>query len=1248
MEIDSGWSSHNTPVSLGLSNVQVNNGVYSRKLVTDSQWDGIKSSVFTTTTGKIYKVFVWIYPDDGTIAQVTIRNGANSAWLHDQLTSGLTQDAWNLVSFSYTETAGGSGAYLIVESNTTQSSGTWYIDDVSVKELQTADSTPNGNHGTVYGASYTTDRKGQSNGAMSFDGTDDYVDLGTSSVFNATTVLSASIWVKYGGTTGQHQFYLCRGYDYTNKKGWNLYVSSSGTAELRMGNGSVISYQSFGAAQQDVWVNYAFTYDGSTILTYKNGVYLDSYSLSSPLQYYDQNFHIGNYGSGYNFKGSLSDVRIYDRVLSEDEVKQLYNDYDPKISAGTLNKGLVLDMPLRPDAEKVGNELVANSGNSNTTDWIDSNSDGISDGFSNWGYGGSTITPSIVTGNGFADNAQRVQNANAVNYFALKITSLTLSVQKSYVLTLKYRASSTVNLQNGYSEVWTQLDANTGDAVLVTKIFSRSSASSYDVMFRMSNLSDWFEIDEVSIKELQTADSTPNGNHGTIYGADIRNHGASFDSTSDVINLGDQASLEGMSQLTISAWVYPTALAGTDRNIIMKGQWTDSDMSYRLMYQTDWGSGTGYPNGYWKFHLKTSSGEYTASGPNGVSADRINQWHLITGVYNGSTAKLYDNGALIASTSAAGTVNTNSYDTTVGYSAFYGQIAGVKMYNRALSATEVLDLYQNKTVAGAVLDMPLSDKTGFKDVSGNGNNGTNTGVVIIGEAASFDGTNDYIVTSEQLTPGTSDWTTSGWFYINGSTGVLQFIVNSYSSSSDRFDIYLTETSNQLYYYVAGSGTTVADYTTISYGTWYYFDLVRGGGYVKFYLNGALQSDMTNADTAGIISANEVAIGRQEGSAIRYLNGYVSDVQIYNRALSATEIATAYAKGQANAGSSGVTAGNLKKGLVLDMPLKSDYEKIGTNFIISGYNGETTSGWNCPSSTYGTFSSAASSGNGFSGNVLKYVATSTYTSHRFWAYSGAQSEQFANGGSYRIQFKYRSSQTLLLMNRDTTIQSFSANTDDAATITVDYSPTNITWDNAWLLFRFNGNADDYMEIDDIKVVRIKTADATPNGNHGTVYGATVGEEYTTFDGTNDYINIGTQNIGTVYSFSCWMKLTGTGNNVLLGANSDNSYLLMYDASNNRFVTYISTITDPLYFSTTIPDDSNWHFVSLIRDDVINYLYIDGTLISSYSFILNNDYNFLSSIGQRNNERYFNGSIAGVKIYNRALSAEEVKSLYNQGR
>ena len=51
--------------------------------------------------------------------------------------------------------------------------------------------------------------------------------------------------------------------------------------------------------------------------------------------------------------------------------------------------------------------LVINSGASGTTDWVDTNTDGIAD---DWVQATGAGAPTIVTGNGFLGNAQRVNH----------------------------------------------------------------------------------------------------------------------------------------------------------------------------------------------------------------------------------------------------------------------------------------------------------------------------------------------------------------------------------------------------------------------------------------------------------------------------------------------------------------------------------------------------------------------------------------------------------------------------------------------------------------------------------------------------------------------------------------------------------------------------------------------------------------------------------------------------------------------
>ena len=132
MEIDDNWVNSGTPTVNERSATQAHGGTYSRKFTVNAQWEGIKSDVFTTVTGVEYTVSLWIYPDDTTTAYILPRKGDTSDWNVWHTENALTQDAWNYVTFTYTEAAGGAGAYLIAISQAGEAAGTWYVDDVSV------------------------------------------------------------------------------------------------------------------------------------------------------------------------------------------------------------------------------------------------------------------------------------------------------------------------------------------------------------------------------------------------------------------------------------------------------------------------------------------------------------------------------------------------------------------------------------------------------------------------------------------------------------------------------------------------------------------------------------------------------------------------------------------------------------------------------------------------------------------------------------------------------------------------------------------------------------------------------------------------------------------------------------------------------------------------------------------------------------------------------------------------------------
>jgi hypothetical protein len=52
-----------------------------------------------------------------------------------------------------------------------------YVDDISFSEIITKDKTPYSNHGTIFGATFSTDKLGHANKSMSFDGVNDYINI---------------------------------------------------------------------------------------------------------------------------------------------------------------------------------------------------------------------------------------------------------------------------------------------------------------------------------------------------------------------------------------------------------------------------------------------------------------------------------------------------------------------------------------------------------------------------------------------------------------------------------------------------------------------------------------------------------------------------------------------------------------------------------------------------------------------------------------------------------------------------------------------------------------------------------------------------------------------------------------------------------------------------------------------------------------------------------------------------------------
>jgi len=156
----------------------------------------------------------------------------------------------------------------------------------------------------------------------------------------------------------------------------------------------------------------------------------------------------------------------------------------------------------------------------------------------------------------------------------------------------------------------------------------------------------------------------------------------------------------------------------------------------------------------------------------------------------------------------------------------------------------------------------------------------------------FDGTNDYAEAGhESLFDITSQITVSAWIKVGAFNKSFQAIV---TKGDNAWRIQRYSNTNKIEF--ACSGLAVNQYgniwsnTAITDSQWHHVAGVYNGSAIRIYIDGVLDNSI---NATGNINANnyKVLIGENAQVSGRYWNGYIDDVQIYNRALDTTEIGT---------------------------------------------------------------------------------------------------------------------------------------------------------------------------------------------------------------------------------------------------------------------------------------------------------------------------------------------------------------------
>ncbi|MBW2973644.1 VCBS repeat-containing protein [Candidatus Woesearchaeota archaeon] len=499
-----------------------------------------------------------------------------------------------------------------------------------------------GNNGTVSGAVWNDTGGYDGWGAYNFPTNNDYINCGNDPSLNIKGPITVSAWIKPTANLGTYKRIVTK--DWAQSYVLNSNSGTNGIAFCMDSDGNPGNYVSTAnnVIPLNSWTHVVGTWDGFELRIYLNGRLNASKSHIVSVTGSANNVMIGKYGGGVgnSFPGLIDEVRIYNYSLSEEQVLALYN---------------------------------------NRTDLI------VSQELYNDDVWQACVTPNNRT----IDGATKCSNNLTLHNYP--------PTQDSPILNSTFGTNLT-------SENITVYPQNLSDADPVKSITSWNKDGNPVMVLNMpfdgGSNSTW------------TRDYSGWGNNGTVTGAlwsSTRGYdgwGAYyFPQTTDEINCGNAANLNIKGPITVSAWIKPTSTLSQFQRIVEK-DWAQS-------YYLGGKSGANSRGIAFGMDTDTNTANFVQTANNVIPT---NAWTHVVGTWDGSELKIYINGTLNASKSYSVAVTGSANPVRIGKygggaaNSFPGWIDEVRIYNSSLSDEQILALYNNRT------DLIVSEETAKDDV----------------------------------------------------------------------------------------------------------------------------------------------------------------------------------------------------------------------------------------------------------------------------------------------------------------------------------------------------------------------------------------------------------------------------------------------------------------------------------------------------------------------------------------------------
>jgi len=1208
-------------------------------------------------------------------------------------------EIWNESNYSYVWVkvpqidAGSTGDYIWMYYNNATTgdaqniTGTWNANYKGVWHLKNGttlnanDSTSNSNNGTINNG--TAAATGKVDGAGSFDGTDDNINLGGSSSLNISGNITVSGWVfdKEGaGFTGG--WFLAQFKNDTMKKIMlRINTQDYGTntfADFNHGHGNGTYYGATGTTNltANTWYYVTGVYNNTNLLVYLNGVNEGTSSqIPSNLNTDGANIFLGlredlSEGTGNNFNGSVDEVRMSNVAHSADWI---FADYLSQ--SDTYNAFGAEESAPEPLIEFISPTPANATTTSNTS--IQINVSIVESNLENLTYNWNTTNYTLY-------NDSLVLMMNFDNLTALGEGANNFSDDVS-----GYNNNGTcVGMINGLCNYTT---GKYGNALFFDGVDDKLNLSTMSRDLSMSNaltVSAW-------IKPLSTSGYMRIVEHGAIGSSPFLEYALNLFPASEGTTVALEVTTGGVDTILGSNTSYSTNawthLVGTwdgsimriyfngieDANRSLSGTITEQHNRTTIGYRDAAGSMVHFFNGsidevrVWNRSL--TANEISQLYMSNLQKFNSTQWYLYVNQSKNATAGL-DAGTYTYYTYASDvSSNANQTDTryiTVGQP----QIQFISPTPANATTTSNTSIQINVSIVESnlenltynwnttnytlyndslVLMMNFDNITAIgegvnnfsDDVSGYNNNGTCKGMnpgcnYTTGKYANgmgFDGSNDYVdAGSAASLDNLGPLTFSAWIYPNSLAGDEFFVIAKPGDGGACEGCRQLQVgdffgnSDQLIFYSkrADSSVDIAQSVnnTITTGSWQYIvGTWDGSNAPKLYKNGAEVSYASQAAGTGALNSDagqNMTIGSR--GAGNFFNGTIDEVRIYNRVLSANEIQQLYMS-------------NLQKFNSTQWYLYVNQSKNATTVLDTG------------NYTYYTYASANS---GLANQTdLRYVTIT--------AEAAAPQTQF-------ISPTPANATTTANTSIEINVSIVESNLEN---LTYNWNTTNYTLYNDSLVLMMN--FDNITAIGEGTNNLTRVVDVSGYGNNGTCIGMGTNCNYTTgkygnatsFDGVNDYVDTarlqGIEGVSQL-TYSMWFKRIAVNARVFLSkttATGSDANRIVIEAWTDGMV-YLEPSNGNTSYGYFASNDTNWHHVVMVFDGTQS---TNPTRLKGYLDGVEQTLSFLGTIGSTTSAGatgnlfigalnategmfYTNGTIDEVRIWNRSLTADEVSQLY----